>query len=213
MALLAMVSAFSVYALSASDIQKPFDEFLDYAEPNNQVEEFDLNNDGILENYKLENGRIIVTQSGTELWRSKTEWWIDSFVFADATHDGKSNLVLSLWKSGNYGSSQPFWEEENDSSVKNHLFVLEYDDLFKMVWGSSNLSVPNCKFIFSDINNDNLQELLVIEGEYKDDFSCSGKYLAVWKWQEWGFYNEWRSESGHYQDFSQLLDDKPINYL
>jgi hypothetical protein len=66
------------------------------------------------------------------------------------------------------------------------------------IWQSSNLAQPNCSFIFADINNDNLNELLVIEGEYTADFSCSGKHLAVWSWQEWGFYNDWRSNSGEY---------------
>jgi len=76
---------------------------------------------------------------------------------------------------------------------------LDYKDKkIKPVWESSNLDAPNCDFKFSDADNDGKLELVVIEGSYETsgppDFLCEGKYVAIWKWNGWGFSNEWRGE-------------------
>jgi poly-gamma-glutamate capsule biosynthesis protein CapA/YwtB (metallophosphatase superfamily) len=167
--------------------------------PDSQITTADLDNDNLLEIYSLNQGRLVVTENSQILWQSPVEWWIDSFVLADANHDGSLNLNLSLWKAGDFGSSQPFWIKENDPSVKNHFFVLNLvNNQIKIVWGSSNLDQPNCEFRFADLDNDGQEELIVLEGEYTDNFQCQGKYLAVWKWQEWGFFNQWRSSQGNF---------------
>lgn len=195
--LLALVAILSATGQTSADSVELslFQQFLKYKSPNAQTAQADLTSDSTPEEYSLTNGVLTITQDAQELWVSSPDWWIDSFDIADATHDGTTNLVVSLWKSGNYGPSKPFWIEENDPSVRNHLFVMEYNNgEFVQVWGSSNLSVPNCEFSFSDIDNDGKQELVVVEGEYTEDFSCTGKYRAIWKWNEWGFYNESRSD-------------------
>ncbi|MBU0598408.1 hypothetical protein KKF61_05495 [Patescibacteria group bacterium] len=174
--------------------------------PNYQKNFYDLTGDGQLERFELQKGILKVNHGNITLWQSPKSWHIDSFAIADATHDGKHNLVLSLWKSGNFGPSKPFWEDTNDPSIKNHLFIYEFqDDNLHQVWGSSNLSQPNCEFTFNDIDHDNKQELIVIEGLYTDNYQCQGQFLAVWKWEEWGFFNEWRSKPGDYQDINSLL--------
>ena len=70
----------------------------------------------------------------------------------------------------------------------------------KPLWQSSNLEAPNCEFLFSDIDGDKKQELIVIEGEYNNEYVCRGKYLALWRWNGWGFTNYWRSQSGEYRN-------------
>ncbi len=177
-------------------------KFLGY--PSSRILVADLDQDNQKETYSLNQGHLIVTENSQVLWQSPADWWIDSFVLADINHDGYQNLNLSLWKSGNFGSSQPFWIKKNDLHVKNHFFVLSLvDNKIKTIWGSSNLEKPNCEFTFRDLDGDGRQELIVLEGEYRDDFQCYGKYLAVWKWKEWGFYNQWRSSltnSTHLED-------------
>lgn len=157
----------------------------------------DLDGDSIFEKYILENGSVKVSEGENLVWQSPPSWWIDDFILADSNNNGSLNLNLSLWKSGSFGSSKPFWIEENDMSVKNHFFIYEFsrDKEFKQLWSSSNLSVPNCEFKIADVDMDGNNDLIVIEGSYSDDFSCKGGYLAVWKWNSWGFSNEWRSES------------------
>ena len=86
-------------------------------------------------------------------------------------------------------------------SVKNHFFVLDFlNGAIKQVWGSSNLGEPNCEFKITDVDNDGKNDLVVIEGDYSQKPKCEGNYVAVWKWNDWGFSNEWRSEQGNFSD-------------
>jgi poly-gamma-glutamate synthesis protein (capsule biosynthesis protein) len=167
-----------------------------------KTETGDLDDDSVLENYKLENGRLTISENNQVIWQSKEEWWIDDFVLADSTNDGIKDINLSVWKAGDYGPSKPFWVDENDPSVKNHFFIFDLiNGEIKSVWQSSNLDAPNCKFDFSDLNHDGKNELIVIEGSYSvDNIECNGEYAAVWQWNGWGFTNEWRSEKGIFND-------------
>ena len=144
------------------------------------------------------------------IWQSPSNWWIDDFVLADSNNDGIVDINLSLWKSGSFGTSKPFWVKENDMSVKNHFFVLDFSDgSIKQVWGSSNLVEPNCEFKIADVDNDGKKDLVVVEGDYSQKPECDGNYVAVWKWNDWGFSNEWRSEKGNFANLEiEKIDGK-----
>jgi len=159
----------------------------------------DLNNNSQKEIYILKNGKLKILENLKVIWESPDDWWIDNFFLADSNNDGIVDINLSLWKAGNFGSSKPFWVSENDMSVKNHFFIYDFvNEKVKLIWGSSNLEVPNCEFGFTDIDKDGSNELIVIEGYYAQGIKCKGKYLAIWRWNGWGFSNEWRSEKGEF---------------
>lgn len=161
----------------------------------------DLDGDSIMEKYRLENGRLSISTGSKTNWISPLSWWIDDFELADSNHDGKKDINLSLWKAGNYGKYMPIWVKENDMSIKNHFFILDYSNgRVRYVWCSSNLSQPNCEFKFADINRDSRNELIVIEGDYTLAGGNQGVYAAVWSWNGWGFSNEWRSKKGNYKN-------------
>ncbi|MFH1601973.1 MAG: hypothetical protein ABIB61_03405 [Candidatus Shapirobacteria bacterium] len=170
----------------------------------------DLDNNSSPETYCLENGRLTIKENTKTVWQSPLEWQIDDFVIEDSNNDGVLDINLSLWKPGNFGTSRPFWVEENDMSVKNHFFVLDFiNGSTKQIWGSSSLSEPNCEFQIADIDNDGKNDLIVIEGDYSQKPDCNGNYLAVWKWNGWGFSNEWRSEKGNFSHFEiEKIDEK-----
>lgn len=172
--------------------------------------EVNLDNDLTKESYILVNGRLTISENSKIVWQSSSEWWIDNFILADSNNDGIVDINLSLWKAGNFGSSKPFWVKENDMSVKNHFFVLDFmNGAVKQVWGSSNLAEPNCEFQIADIDNDEKNDLIVIEGDYSQKPKCSGNYVAVWKWNDWGFSNEWRSEKGNFSGIEiEKIDGK-----
>ncbi|MFH1780579.1 MAG: CapA family protein [Candidatus Nealsonbacteria bacterium] len=168
----------------------------------------DLDKDSIPEIYSLENGLLTIMENLKIVWQSPDDWWIDNFFLADSNNDGISDINLSLWKAGNFGSSKPFWVKENDMSVKNHFFIFDFiDDAMKEIWGSSNLSEPNCEFQIADIDNDGKNDLIVVEGDYSQKPKCNGNYVAVWKWNDWGFSNEWRSEKGIFSNFEIVKND------
>ncbi len=159
----------------------------------------DLDADGSAENYILDQNKLTVTENDMIIWQSNDDWQIDDFALADSNNDGVIDLNLSVWKSGNFGTSKPFWIEENDPSIENHFFVLDLrNDQIKPVWQSSSLAVPNCEFLIADVNGDGQNELIVIEGRYDRLNECEGKHLAVWKWNQWGFFNDWRSSEGKF---------------
>ena len=62
------------------------------------------------------------------------------------------------------------------------------------LWQSSNLEKPTCEYVLEDLDADGKDELVVTEGEYDTGRSCTARHIAVWKWNEWGFYNEWRND-------------------
>ena len=173
-------------------------------------EQEDLDNDSFPENYDWENGKLTITENEKMIWQSPSNWWIDDFVLADSNNDGIVDINLSLWKSGSFGTSKPFWVKENDMSVKNHFFVLDFSDgSIKQVWGSSNLVEPNCEFKIADVDNDGKKDLVVVEGDYSQKPECDGNYVAVWKWNDWGFSNEWRSEKGNFANLEiEKIDGK-----
>ena len=173
-------------------------------------EQEDLDNDSFPENYDWENGKLTITENEKMIWQSPSNWWIDDFVLADSNNDGIVDINLSLWKSGSFGTSKPFWVKENDMSVKNHFFVLDFSDgSIKQVWGSSNLVEPNCEFKIADVDNDGKKDLVVVEGDYSQKPECDGNYVAVCKWNDWGFSNEWRSEKGNFANLEiEKIDGK-----
>ncbi len=179
----------------------------------NFEQEADLDNDLLKENYQLINKQLLITEDDKILWQSPADWQVDSFVLADADNDGVVDINLSVWKPGNFGTSQPFWVKENDMSIKNHFFVFNLvDNQVKALWQSSNLEKPNCEFLLADIDNDQKNDLVVIEGEYGDNASCQGKYLAIWKWNDWGFSNYWRSLPGEFANL-QIEANNKQNYI
>lgn len=165
-----------------------------------KMQSADLNGNAVEEKYDLQDGKLTVTENEKVIWQSADDWWVEDFVLADSTNDGVVDINLSVWKSGSFGKFKPFWIKQDDPSVKNHFFIFDWKDgKIKPIWQSSNLDAPNCQILVDDVNNDGQNELIVVEGDYADSPDCRGKYVAVWKWNEWGFLNEWRSEEGEFE--------------
>ncbi len=127
--------------------------------------EGDLDSDGIREEYILDRQTLTVREGAELLWQSPKDWSVDNFDLGDADNDGTVNLVITLWKTGNFGTVRPFWDTGADASYKNHLFVFKMqNNTFKPVWCSSNLDRPIVSFAIRDVNGDGLEELVVEEG-------------------------------------------------
>jgi len=162
-------------------------------------ESADLNNNSLPENYALINGQLSITENANLIWQSPTDWHLDNFVLADSNNDSSIEINMSVWKAGNFGSSKPFWIKKNDLSIKNHFFVFGFiGGTVRPLWQSSNLEAPNCEFMITDFDGDKKNDLVVIEGDYAREPNCPGDYLALWKWNGWGFSNEWRSQKENY---------------
>jgi len=160
----------------------------------------DINENGIEELYILKNDQLSIFENGTMIWQSESSWKVDDFILADINTDNKYELVISIWKAGDFGEIMPFWEQENDLSVKNHLFIYKFNkNKPEALWHSSNLEKPNCQLAFTDFEKDGIVELVVLEGSYES--GCGKGRLAIWRWSGWGFVNVWRDEKAVYKSF------------
>ena len=150
-----------------------------------QHQQFDLDGNGSREEFNLRDGRITVRAGSRMIWQSPDDWWVDYFFLGDANNDGITELNLLVWKAGSFGPHKPFWLEEEDTSIKNHLFIfkLEAGNL-KPVWQSSNLDCPNYRAALIDLDDDGENELVVTEGSYTDP---AKQEVTLWKWNGWGF--------------------------
>jgi poly-gamma-glutamate synthesis protein (capsule biosynthesis protein) len=159
----------------------------------------DIDGEPPAEQYLLSDGRLTVSVSGAETWRSPDEWWVDDFAWADIDADGRSEISLSVWKAGSFDRFRPFWLDADTTGVSQHLFVFDLaEGRLAPRWQSSALERPNCEFLFTDIDQDGRSELAVLEGDYGDSPACRGRQAALWQWNDWGFVNVWRGPAGSY---------------
>ena len=143
--------------------------------------------------YSLDDGSLSVSDAGgVEIWRSSADWWVDDFRLGDVDGDGNQDFVFSLWKSFRFGNAHPARMENDDETVRNHLFV--YTVLggnVKAIWGSSDLPYPIYSFdldpsgAVTPVSSGML--LKTREGEYRDDFVQTASVERTYAWQGWGF--------------------------
>ena len=67
---------------------------------------------------------------------------VQDAISCDIDGDGTDELVLLCWKIGRFGTSKPFWVEEDEETWSQHIFVYSYDeDGVKPKWMSSYIGV------------------------------------------------------------------------
>ncbi len=168
--------------------------------------EADLDGDGEAEKIILSEGKVQVLKNGKIIWQSDSAWQIDNLILADLNCDGKTEINMSLWKKGSYGDDLPFWLEENTEEWGSHLFIYGWrKGKIRPFWCSSTLEAPIKEMAAGDIDGDGKPELAILEGDYDNPKNDWAEHLAIWSWNGWGFFNDYRSEKGRYANL--LLDD------
>ncbi|MDR3206946.1 MAG: hypothetical protein LBT60_01310 [Oscillospiraceae bacterium] len=143
--------------------------------------------------YRLEGGALSVSdEGGVELWCSQEGWWVDDFRLGDVDGDGTQDFVFSLWKSYRFGEAKPARMENDDETVRNHLFLYTVlSGRVKSVWGSSDLPRPIYLFDLDPTGRvtpvSSGMLLRTQEGEYRDDFSPTEATACTYAWEGWGF--------------------------
>ena len=133
----------------------------------------DLDGDGAAEHMTLRGGVLNLTASDGVRVPLPAQWRVSDAFVGDVTHDGRSELVLLVWKQGSYGQYRPFWVERNDTNWGQHIFIYDYaNGELQPVWMSSAIG-----FEVRDAYLDERGRVHVIH----DDGSES-----IWEWQTWG---------------------------
>ena len=159
--------------------------------PEQQVT-YDLNHDGIMEDYHLSQGKLTISQPDVIGWQSPPEWNIRSMALDDVTGDKKPELIMLLWKRGSFERHKPLGYQQEDNRFSCHLFICQLigNNLIPR-WCSSALDQPIRDFTIRQDSAGN-NYLAVEEGSYS--IYCAGEPLIFgkaysnWVWEQWGFY-------------------------
>lgn len=94
-------------------------------------------------------GKIILSDfslklegDGSILWQTDNDVYVKDAISEDIDGDGLEELLLLTLKKGSYGKHKPFWVKENDSEIKNHIFIYRWDkkeNRVRALWMSSAL--------------------------------------------------------------------------
>jgi poly-gamma-glutamate capsule biosynthesis protein CapA/YwtB (metallophosphatase superfamily) len=164
----------------------------------------DLTGDGVAEQVRLEEQQVIVYCDGIEVWRGLPEWRVVDLALGDPNDDGRSELLLALWKPDAAGVPR----DSTELVEVSHPFIIGYrEGAYRILWGGSAVADPIHEVELGDVDGDGIQELIVLE-ERGD-----GCAVTVWRWHGWGFSLMWRSPPGRYRDLALITggaDHPPI---
>lgn len=164
-------------------------------EPLQITQSTDLDGNRIPEILAL-NGGILSIYSGAKLdWQSPAEWRIVQFAITDLNHDGQPEVTLLVWRSFHPwpvdqwlprgGRIANFHDAQGQSC---HMIMIGWrTNGYHELWAGSAMAEPITSFTAADLDGDNAQELVVLEGKYSDLRSAPARILKVWKWNGFGF--------------------------
>ncbi|MFA6255147.1 MAG: CapA family protein [Patescibacteria group bacterium] len=173
----------------------------------------DLDSDGQPEEAVIVGQVGYLIKNDKVLWQSDKNWQLDNVLIGDFNNDGKIEVGFSLWKEGSFGPDLPFWEEENDKNISNHLFLYQFVEThniasLQMIWGSSALDQPIREMALADLDGDSKNELVVLEdtnsvGAIRESHL---RNLSIWRFNEWNFVNFYKSRQGKFFDLKTDLN-------
>ena len=161
-------------------------------EPLTQV---DFNGDSSLEHMLLVGDRLTIFSGGASVWQSPPGWSVVQAGISDLDHDGSLEAVLLVWRPfrpwpvdqwlPHGGRIAGFQDDAGDSC---HLILIGWrGSRYREVWAGSALAEPLRSFGVADLNGDGLQELVTLEGRYRDPRTAPARTLKVWEWNGFGF--------------------------
>lgn len=144
--------------------------FLPYSQP--RVEKLSLE-DGTVLTLALENNAFTVACDSAVVWESEPAWHVQDFLTCDIDRDGSTELLLLVWRRGNYGPSKPFWVKRNDTSWSQHIFIYNRQgDTFVPQWMSSQLRPKVARWAVQGTDT-----LFILTPDGTE---------TLWQWGQWG---------------------------
>jgi hypothetical protein len=164
----------------------------------------DLTGDGLPEHVRRVGEQVIIRQGNVEAWRSPATWRVVDLALGDPNDDGRSELLLALWKPGLDGLESSGSGKEQ--TLRSRPSVVGYrGGEYRTLWGGSAVVEPIHEVELGDVDGDGAQELIVLESDDQRQ-----RTISVWRWHGWGFSLIWRSHPGKYWDLT-LQEDGSIS--
>lgn len=155
----------------------------------------DLNGDGLPESLALANGRLAIFSSNGSAWQSPAGWKVVQAEITDLNQDGTPEATLLVWRPFRpwpvdqwlpHGGRIDGFHDDQDNSC--HIILVGWrGSAYGELWAGSALAEPIKSFTAADLNGDDTQELVTLEGSYTHFRSTPARALKVWEWNGFGF--------------------------
>jgi hypothetical protein len=163
--------------------------------PVSPVLQADLDSDGRPETLVLSDDRLSIFSAGKPAWQTEPDWLISQAAITDLNHDGQPEITLLLWRPfrpwpvdrwlPNGGRITAFQDAAGQSC---HLILIGWTRQgYQELWAGSAMADPITFFAAVDLDDDNAQELVALEGRYTGPRSAPARTLKVWEWNGFGF--------------------------
>ncbi len=148
-----------------------------------------------LETLELMNGRLSIISNHEITWQSPETWQVVQAEFTDLNQDGAFEVSILTWR-----PFQPWPVDEflphggriddfhDGTGFSCHLILIGWiGSGYGELWAGSALADPLLAFSAADLNGDEKQELITLEGHYTYHGSSPARSLKVWDWNGFGF--------------------------
>jgi hypothetical protein len=165
------------------------------AVPIRPINQADFNHDGLAENLLLAYEHLTIFSSGRSVWQSPPGWTVIQAEITDLNQDGTPEATLLVWRPfrpwpvdqwlPHGGRIANFQDSEGNSC---HIILIGWRGTgYGELWAGSALAEPVKSFAAADLNGDNAQELVTLEGTYADSRLATARGLKAWEWNGFGF--------------------------
>ena len=163
----------------------------------------DFDRDGQPERLALADGRLTILSADVPVWQSPPAWTVVQAQITDLNHDGAPEAALLVWRPfrpwpvdqwlPHGGRIADFQDAQGNSC---HIILIGWrGSQYGEVWAGSAMAEPVHSFAVADLDGNNLQELVTLEGSYADSHLPAwvlggispAQALKVWEWNGFGF--------------------------
>jgi hypothetical protein len=189
-------------------------------QPNGKPLEADLDGDGQLEQVALHKGVAVIQRKTVSLWVSPPDWQVSQAQITDLNRDGDPEIALLIWRDfapwpiDKYlvypGRIQDFHDRRERSC---HFVLIGWRrQAFVEIWAGSALVDPLIAFTTADLDHDQKQELIALEGRYDHSYRI-GQSVTVWEWNGFGFSLLSREPQGRFYDLITVRSPSGFDLL
>jgi hypothetical protein len=138
-------------------------------------------------------------------------WHVVATLEVDLTRDGVAECALLVWRPWEdwpimrwSDSPSPIANNRDARGDSAHIILIDPSSQ-RELWAGSALAIPIVAMAAGDVDGDGGSELVALEGDYATGRHGPAQYVAVWRWNGFGFTLGWRSPPGRLAEL--LLSD------